>query len=413
MNEMYQQVVQFIQEQIATNELFKGGLILGIGAALLAWARQWPRTIWGWIVYHTTVELDIPEGNTAFKWVDRWLAEHRYSEKWARCLTAFVRKDSEGNTKLFVIPAPGRHFLLESGRLVILHRHREKLENGDHNTGKAYTETITMRVIGRDRTPAMKILEKARALSKSAKDNRVVVNFCDEYGSWFELTKKMPRPVNSVVLPDSTRDEIIEDAKRFQANQKFYQKLGVPWRRGYLFHGPPGNGKTTMIFCMAAAMNKELTYLNLREQTDSSLLRGLGDIPPNSILVIEDIDCLFDTEDTRETKTSVSFSGLINALDGVASPEGQMVVMTTNHKERLDPALIRPGRVDMDVEFKNATTAQAAELFRLFYPGNGDVEFSKAYGALPQQVSMAALQGHFLVHQDNPEGAVTNIGYLK
>ncbi len=394
LNEFIQQITQFVHEQVQQNELFKGGLILGIGAALLSYARAWPATIWGWFIYHFTVELDIPEGTEAFRWVDRWLSKHKYSVKHARRLTATSSKKG-GILVPRISPAPGRHYMFEGGRLVIVNRTRETLEAA--NSGKAYTESISIRVIGRSRAPALKILDKAFSLAEKPK-SVVPVHYCDDYGTWFQLTEKAPRPIKSIVLDAGMKEEIVEDARQFLSRQQFYTSLGVPWRRGYLFYGPPGNGKTSMIFGLASELKMDISYLNLKEVTDTTLMRGLSDIPSNSLLVIEDIDCLFSPDDTRETKASISFAALINALDGVASSEGQIIIMTTNKRERLDQALIRPGRVDKEVEFENATTAQACELFQLFYPGTDVADFRKAYGALTQRMSMAALQGHFLTH---------------
>jgi chaperone BCS1 len=403
MNDIYQQIVQFVQDQVANNELFKGGLILGIGAALLAYARSWPKTIWGWIVYHSTVEIDIPEGSEAFKWVDRWLSQHHYSEKRARRLTASSTR--RGNESIpHVVPAPGRHYMFEGGRFVITRRIRQALETANHS-GKAYTESISLRVIGRSRTPALKILDKAFSMADKPKDD-VAINYCDDYGGWFKLSEKRPRPISSIVLPGDLRDKIVDDARQFLGRQDYYAKLGVPWRRGYLFYGPPGNGKSSTVFALASILKMEISYLNLKDVTDTTLMKGLADIPSNSILVIEDIDCLFGSEDTRETKVAISYAALINSLDGVTSPDGLILIMTTNKREKLDSALIRPGRVDMEIKFKDATLAQAVELFNLFYPGAETVEFTRAYDALAQPMSMAALQGHFLI-SETPEKALT------
>ena len=396
MSELFQQIAQFVQDQINDNDLFKGGLILGAGAALLAYARAWPMIIWGWIKYHTTVELDIPEGSEAFKWIDRWLAQHNYSLNRARRLTAIALKKN-GESIPHIAPAPGRHYLFEGGRFLILKRSREPLETANAK-GKAYSESMTITILGRTRKPALQLLKKAFALADKPKTT-VTVNYCDDYGNWFRLLEKTPRPISSIVLPGDERQRIIDDTRRFLSSQEHYLKLGVPWRRGYLFYGPPGNGKSSMVFGLASELDMEISYLNLREINDTTLMRGLSDTPMNSILLIEDIDCMFETDNSRETNSQVSFATLINVLDGIASQDGQLIIMTTNHRDKLDPALIRPGRVDMEIKFENATTAQASELYQLFYPGAWRFfeQFTRAYEALPQRMSMAALQGHFLV----------------
>ena len=101
-------------------------------------------------------------------------------------------------------------------------------------------------------------------------------------------------------------------------------------------------------------------------------LRGLVDaLPPATLLLIEDVDCVFKSERTTTEQTGVTLSGLLNALDGVSSREGRVLFLTTNHPERLDPALVRPGRVDRKVELGHATPDQARRLFLWFYQGCG------------------------------------------
>jgi mitochondrial chaperone BCS1 len=106
-------------------------------------------------------------------------------------------------------------------------------------------------------------------------------------------------------------------------------------------------------------------------------------------------------------QSSVTFSGFLNALDGVASGEERIVFLTTNHVERLDPALVRPGRVDISELIDDASPAQAKRLFTRFYAEDGaEVEVERMGSALEHivreemgagnRMSMAALQGLFI-----------------
>lgn len=118
-------------------------------------------------------------------------------------------------------------------------------------------------------------------------------------------------------------------------------------------------------------------------------------------------------------QSSVTFSGFLNALDGVASGEERIVFLTTNHVEKLDPALIRPGRVDLSVLIDDAHPEQALRLFEKFYVGReSDVPASdvkklaevlvnlvQSEWDAGRRVSMAALQGHF-IRTENPAEAV-------
>ena len=111
-------------------------------------------------------------------------------------------------------------------------------------------------------------------------------------------------------------------------------------------------------------MKLNICYLNLSGDTicDDGLNRALNDAPPNSIILLEDIDGIFVEREAvnknphRRRRRRVTFAGLLNALDGVRSQEGRILFMTTNHREKLDPALLRPGRCDMQVLLNNASS---------------------------------------------------------
>jgi chaperone BCS1 len=135
----------------------------------------------------------------------------------------------------------------------------------------------------------------------------------------------------------------------------------------------------------------------------------LAKVPERNILLLEDVDCAFARR--RGGKGGgLTFSGLLNALDGVASAEGRFVVMTTNHLDRLDPALIRPGRADVRLRVGDATADQARRLFERFFPREPGLarEFAARLGGRGH--SMAALQDHLLLHRQDPAGAVRRAG---
>ena len=102
--------------------------------------------------------------------------------------------------------------------------------------------------------------------------------------------------------------------------------------------------------------------------TDNVMADLLQRTPPRSLILIEDIDAFFNSREKQDNRMQISFSGLLNALDGVGAQEGRIIVLTTNHRERLDAALIRPGRIDLEIELGNATASQLGGLLSRFYP---------------------------------------------
>ena len=166
---------------------------------------------------------------------------------------------------------------------------------------------------------------------------------------------KKQRPLDSVVLDTGITDRLVKDCQEFIENVSWYSDRGIPYRRGYLLHGPPGCGKSSFITALAGHLDRGICVLNLSDRllSDDRLNHLLAIAPQQTIILLEDIDAVFvSREETTEVKAayqglnSVTLSGLLNALDGVASSEGRILFMTTNYLDRLDPALIRPGRVD-------------------------------------------------------------------
>ena len=144
----------------------------------------------------------------------------------------------------------------------------------------------------------------------------------------------------------------------------------MPWRRGYLLYGPPGTGKTSVAYALAGELHLKLCAMSLSNAklTDQMLANQLQNTPPRSLILIEDIDAFFHARDKQDTRITISFSGLLNALDGVGAQEGRIIVLTTNHRERLDPALIRPGRIDVEIELGNADAQQLQGMLLRFFP---------------------------------------------
>jgi len=160
-----------------------------------------------------------------------------------------------------------------------------------------------------------------------------------------------------------------------------YVREGIPYRRGYLLHGKPGSGKTSLIYSLAGELGLDIYVLNLSSKgmDNNTLMKLMKNVPPQCILLFEDLDAAFTYSITANGNTTANTnaaadqngdsalnpSDLVTSLDWVA--EGQLLFATTNHVERLDPALSRPGRMDVWVKFTDATKSQAESIFKHFF----------------------------------------------
>ena len=209
---------------------------------------------------------------------------------------------------------------------------------------------------------------------------------------------------------------MLGDARAFLSRRDWYVDRGIPYRRGYLLHGPPGTGKSSAVVAIASALQMDIAILSLGDSSldDNGLAELFSSIPVNSLVLIEDIDCAFlERKEGDDKRSKVTFSGLLNAIDGVAAGEGRLLFATTNHIQRLDPALIRPGRIDRKIYIGFATSEQAEKLYVRFFP-NAEVGWAKEFAsAIPSgKMTMCMLQTHLLLYADDPRGAIDQLDDL-
>ncbi|XP_004289099.1 PREDICTED: peroxisomal biogenesis factor 6-like [Fragaria vesca subsp. vesca] len=185
-------------------------------------------------------------------------------------------------------------------------------------------------------------------------------------GNWSCVDLEHPATFETIAMEPELKRMIIEDLDKFMKRREFYKRVGKPWKRGYLLYGPPGTGKSSLVAAMANHLHFNIYDLELTSfSSNEELRKALMSTTNRSIVVFEDIDCIegsINRESTenkkfRVSEAKVTLSGLLNVLDGLWSSCGdeRIVVLTTNHKERLDTALLRPGRMDMHIHMPYCT----------------------------------------------------------
>lgn len=225
------------------------------------------------------------------------------------------------------------------------------------------------------------------------------------WGHWEHRGDVPHRALDTVVLAAGQKEQLVADVARFLESEPVYARLGVPFHRGYLLHGPPGTGKTSVAKALAAHFGLGLFYVPLADMRgDADLLRLVTDVPARSILLLEDVDVnTAATERTDDTQRA-SLSALLNALDGVFTPHGLIKVLTTNNRSVIDDAVLRKGRVGLELELGLCTMEQLDGLWRLAY-GHEPLETGEQ--ALYAAVGRPAgdVVDVLLRHADDPAGA--------
>ncbi|KAK3140353.1 hypothetical protein QOZ80_5AG0399750 [Eleusine coracana subsp. coracana] len=213
------------------------------------------------------------------------------------------------------------------------------------------------------------VLAAGRAAAVRNRQRRLFTNTASEDGGAWSHVK-----LDHLAMDPAKKQEIIDDLEMFRSGKDYYAKVGKAWKRGYLLYGPPGTGKSTMIAAMANFLDYDVYDLELTAVKNNTELRKLFiETTGKSVIVVEDIDCSLDLTGKRnnnrkkkkkkkqrtmiaieenDEEHEVTLSGLLNFIDGLWSACGgeRIIVFTTNHKDELDPALIRRGRMDMRIE---------------------------------------------------------------
>ncbi|KAJ8519468.1 hypothetical protein ONZ45_g3590 [Pleurotus djamor] len=386
------------------NPYFQAGFgLMGVGVALST-LRQGLMVGSVFLRRRLLVSVEINNKDRAYEWFLAWMS-HRASTaapqgRTSRLLsrshqlsvetTIENRKNGSSSAMFSLVAGPGTHWFSYNGAWMQVKRERET-RSQQLMSGMPW-ETITLTTLSKDRDLFPRLLAEARDLAMRGHEGKLVIHTA--WGiEWKPFGQpRSKRPLHSVVL---------------------HPGISIPYRRGYLLHGPPGSGKTSFIQSLAGSLSYDICLLNLSERglTDDKLNHLLSNAPERSFILVEDIDAAFNKRvQTSEDgyQSAVTFSGFLNALDGVASGEERIVFMTTNHIEKLDPALIRPGRVDLTQLVDDASPIQARSLFSQFYGGDETTanELDNLANDLEnlirtnmdegRRISMAALQGIFI-----------------
>ena len=301
-------------------------------------------------------------------------------------------------------PSFGYHIFWHYGRMFQFSRKSTKMQSLLVQLS-SQDETIEFRCIGRSTDPIKNLIKECSDyyLDKGKSGTVIRRPAPKEHRDrgrqpWIKVTTRPSRPIDTVVLDQTQKDCLIRDINEYlhPATARWYANRGIPYRRGYLFHGAPGTGKSSLASAIAGTFGLDIYCVSLAEQTlsDEDLVLLFMNLPLRCVVLLEDIDSsgLLKrperdkgdnlgpritealSQEPRTNRPGITLSGLLNAIDGVASHEGRVLVMTSNFPQTLDEALIRPGRIDMQVEFTNATRPQIREIFiRMYSPDTASI----------------------------------------
>lgn len=374
-------------KQFFDNPVFAGALGLMVSGALMYLLRSVPvglaRSIWNRFVAEITVYGD----NPAYHWAEEWLAKQPYAAKTRRLM---ISSAAENNKKLTLVPGRGRHVFFDGWRPIWFTRDSIAKEE---RLNQQASNAITISTIDLSRSMIEKIYSQIRDAAESRKLLRVFT--CSSWGYWNLLLKRDHRSIDTVFVDSEIKGSILRHIHWYLNNRSWYESHGIPYRTGILLYGPPGTGKTSLVHALAGVFDLSVYMLNPSDiESENSLRNAMATVEQRAILLIEDADAsIAPKRDPPETKPAdpgvvimppslgskevtkgPSLSAVLNALDGIAASDGRVLIMTTNHPERLDPALIRDGRVDLRVMVDKLGGVEALQMAKSFFPERTDLE---------------------------------------
>ncbi|GHV86570.1 hypothetical protein AGMMS50230_21780 [Spirochaetia bacterium] len=253
-------------------------------------------------------------------------------------------------------------------------------------------------------------LYKARSYSSKKADETALFVMRDNV--WTKATVSGKRKPESVFIPHKNKDKLFRALDDFISRRDWYKEKNIPHQLGILLYGPPGTGKTSIIKAVAAYLDRNICFLRASEL--DKLQNAVIDLPSDAILVIEDIDSnnlVLDREAANneqkilvqsqgagsrssDIKAPLNLSDVLNIFDGLLASPNRILVMTTNHIEKLDPALIRPGRTDIKLEIGHITPETFSDFIRYFY----DYRITGPFVLKDDTLTISALQNDFLTN---------------
>jgi chaperone BCS1 len=363
-------------------------------------------------------------------------ASHDFDSYWSR------RVNKDKIKPLRITPAEGIHWFRFRGYRIKLRR--EQLEKRNYGWGMP-AEKLYVSCYGRNPDVLRQLLLEAQRMYVDRDGDKTIIYRAQRDSGvdydWARCMARPPRPLSTVVLDEVQKHAFIADIKEYlhPRTRRWYSNRGIPYRRGYMFYGPPGTGKSSLCFAAAGAMHLKIYLISLNSKTlnEESLASLFQSLPRRCIVLLEDVDAAGvankraeksgDATGDRATKIAgegnsngdngdatpqsdgstevpkidvdtttnqgISLSALLNIIDGVASSEGRILVMTTNHIEKLDPALLRPGRVDLSIAFGYSDRDTIKNLFMAIYAPL-DCEIPKSLSSTTQKNTPPASPRH-------------------
>lgn len=363
-----QAVTSYVDYITYDNEFATGAILTGLMGGLTFISRDIPSMLYYQFVKHTTTTIATDSTQEAYHSLMRFFLNEGMSD-----LSRYIKLgsghygDDETTTKEI---GYGKQLFVYRNNLIFVNHYKE--ENG--SASSVVKNYIVITKIGRSH----KLFDDLVHDMKSQRDINKTSYYTYNYDKEF-ITSQPKQMIADVIMSDRNRNELTNTLDNFVSSEEWYLKHIIPYQLGILLYGPPGTGKTTLIRAIAAYLNKDILFVSEMK----NLIAAAQQIN-DSIIVVEEIDTFGigqrKTEEENGKKDGVqeligevkteNLGNVLTALDGIITNHGRIIIMTTNHKETLDDALLRPGRIDLKMEIGYLDTQMTRDMLGKFFEDN-------------------------------------------
>lgn len=367
----FSEIQAWVSAQLTGNDVLVGLVFGGLLASLIYSVRSVVMMAGRILGRQFTCTLRIDNTDPMFGAFTAWVLKQPFAQHSRRLASAHWQGsrieavNENGEEEVPITIGPGNHWFMYCGRPV-----RLEFNIAEKSTGQFLLRTYDLTLYGRRPDLLRKMIQEAKDAFLSRDEVKMWV-WC--YG-WRRISGKNRRPLSSLVDETGEITELAEDAQWFLDNADWYRSRGVPYRRGYLLHGPPGTGKSSAALVLASELDLPLYHVNLASIRDDGVMAEILIETSDGILLLEDIDRIKLQAEGGENE-GVTMGGLLNALDGVSAPEGRILMMTSNTPaEKMEGALVRPGRIDRQIFMGQIGIEGAERMYRRFFANGAQAE---------------------------------------
>lgn len=387
---MLEQILQQLQSAImnsANNDFFNGGILLGMLGSMAYYLKAVPLWIWSRVRRQIFYSLTIDNTDkTTYESFSIWYKEKypgQFRNIGLQTKVNHEEKDAKKKFKFIKINISDIQIIKYNGWYIWVTKSREKVAVMEGMSELFLHSYKITTFFGRSVLQKLEeeLLNYTIEMEESNDFTKVYTR--GGYQGWSRKNLSVFKTMDNIFFPE--KEEYIKYLEKYEDNKNRYMELGIKPKRGILLYGSPGGGKTTLAIATANHFDRDIYIINLNSVGDTSLISAVNDMPPKSVLLFEDIDCLFDNkaEETdsidgvkeftasndRNVKNNkaLSFSTILNVLDGIYSPHDVIVIMTTNKPEVLEKAMIRTGRIDKKYLIDKPTAVEVNQFMSKFY----------------------------------------------